>query len=361
MRKRLHIALALLLVILGGVIAWQGFKVFREREPVYQGKRLSVWLERTGIQRFQGLQMPFSVNDAAKKAVQGIGTNAIPTLLGMLQAKDSTLWLKLTDLLKKQSVLKMRFTRANTLNMQAQAGFAALGAEAKDAVPQIIKIYERNISPRSQASALGALVAIGPAARAAIPSFLSGTASPDESVRWYAVSGLSEFYADPLAAVPALSKSLSDTNMLIRFAAASALERYGTNAQQAVPALVLSLRDTDLFVREAAARALKGINPDAAVQGGIIPALTNLLYEIGPFKPSAEWLRGLVPLSQQQVNEKIVRRNAIWCLGGFGWKAKPAVPALESLLTDYDLDVRVDTTNALKAIDPEAAARAGVK
>jgi hypothetical protein len=42
MRKRVHIVLAVLLVALAGVIAWLGL---RQREPVYQGKRLSVWLQ----------------------------------------------------------------------------------------------------------------------------------------------------------------------------------------------------------------------------------------------------------------------------------------------------------------------------
>jgi carboxyl-terminal processing protease len=42
MRKRVYIALAVLLVMLASVAAWQ---VLRERKPVYQGKWLSVWLK----------------------------------------------------------------------------------------------------------------------------------------------------------------------------------------------------------------------------------------------------------------------------------------------------------------------------
>ena len=42
MQKRVYIALAVLLVMLAGVIAWQ---VLHLREPIYQGKRLSSWLE----------------------------------------------------------------------------------------------------------------------------------------------------------------------------------------------------------------------------------------------------------------------------------------------------------------------------
>ena len=45
----------------------------------------------------------------------------------------------------------------------------------------------------------------------------------------------------------------------------------------------------------------------------------------------------------------------------FGSDAKTAVPALVDLLKDPDADVRKEAGSALKAIDPEAAAKAGVK
>ena len=41
MRKRVQVALAVALIILAGVIAWQ---VLRLREPVYQGKSASYWM-----------------------------------------------------------------------------------------------------------------------------------------------------------------------------------------------------------------------------------------------------------------------------------------------------------------------------
>jgi hypothetical protein len=42
MQERVYIALAVVLVTLAGVIAWQ---MLHLREPVYEGKRLSSWLE----------------------------------------------------------------------------------------------------------------------------------------------------------------------------------------------------------------------------------------------------------------------------------------------------------------------------
>jgi C-terminal processing protease CtpA/Prc len=58
MRKRVYIALAVLLVILAGVVAWQGL---REHKPVYQGKRLSVWLKS------------FDRGNHAQERVTGVG------------------------------------------------------------------------------------------------------------------------------------------------------------------------------------------------------------------------------------------------------------------------------------------------
>ena len=56
-----------------------------------------------------------------------------------------------------------------------------------------------------------------------------------------------------------------------------------------------------------------------------------------------------------------LRRNAFWALRQFGPEAKPAVPKLVQLLSDVEAAIRSEATNALKAIDPQAAAQAGVK
>jgi HEAT repeat protein len=53
--------------------------------------------------------------------------------------------------------------------------------------------------------------------------------------------------------------------------------------------------------------------------------------------------------------------DAITSLPKFGAQAKPAVPILIGLLNDPQQGIREAATNALKNIDPEAAAKAGVK
>ena len=69
--------------------AWQGLL---EREPVYQGKSLSFWLQGY-IQG--GSYIGVWPEPEVDEAVRQIGTNAIPALLHMLRAHDSKLKLAL--------------------------------------------------------------------------------------------------------------------------------------------------------------------------------------------------------------------------------------------------------------------------
>jgi HEAT repeat protein len=55
-----------------------------------------------------------------------------------------------------------------------------------------------------------------------------------------------------------------------------------------------------------------------------------------------------------------IRVTAAAALGDYGSEARQAVPALELLLNDPSELVRSSTTAALRKIDPEAAAKAGV-
>jgi HEAT repeat protein len=307
MRKRVHITLAVLLVALAGVITWQ---VLRLREPVFQGKRLSVWLNAYRMSGMAGVET-WQVRveqQEADEAVRHIGTNALPTLLRMLRAKDSALKLKFMELAKRQHFIRIKYTPAEELNYRACAAFGVLRTKAQSAVPALIRIYEQDLSPASQFYVSRALIAVGPdATRTAIPAFLRGTASSNFFVRKFAVRALAQVHDEPSLVVPALAKSLRDTNVSIRASAASGLGVFGSEVRQAiplaVPVLIKALRDPDDSVRGTAAGSLKA----------------------------------------------------------FGAEAKGAVPALLELLKDEDEYARGAAAEALGQIDPEAAARAGVK
>jgi hypothetical protein len=142
MRKRVQIALAVLLVAVAGVLAWL---VLREPEPIYQGKRLSFWLyqyERGGEEE----------RNRAQTAIRKIGTNAIPTLLNMLVKRDSATALQCKVFWNNHVRLHFGFPpwyKDVLQNDEALQAFEILGADAQQAVPQLISTFEQNISPES--------------------------------------------------------------------------------------------------------------------------------------------------------------------------------------------------------------------
>src|SRR5260370_5878786 len=139
MRKPVRIALAVLLVAVVSGIGWQGL---REREPVYQGKRLSNWLAKD--------DGSLEAEQNAQRAVEKAGTNAVPTLLRMLRHSDSPLKRKVMDLAQHQRFVKVHFALAESRNAGAWVGFSTLGASAAFAVPSLTEIFDLKISWWSQ-------------------------------------------------------------------------------------------------------------------------------------------------------------------------------------------------------------------
>lgn len=165
MGKRSRIGIAFLLIVILAGIAWL---TFRTREPKYQGKSLSQWVD--------GYVQSLRDGETTKQtdeAVRYFGTNAIPTLLRKLQAKESPFTEKLVALAQKQKLIKVPYVRASNRNFGAYLGFMALGPEAKNAVPTLIELFDKNINQQQWAIA-DILGSIGPDARSAIPSLILG-------------------------------------------------------------------------------------------------------------------------------------------------------------------------------------------
>jgi HEAT repeat protein len=266
-----------LLIAIAGVIVWQVLRE-REPEPVYQGKGLRAWLREYRLELNAGDEERVRARNLAEGAVRQIGTNAIPTLLRMLGKKDSSIVAKMVDLWNRHYYSIPVWARhpgwyrnqAAFLNENAALGFKILGADAQQAVPALLRLYEQNISLYSQAATSRALIAIGPAAqRIAIPSFLRAAGSSNAPVREVAVCALYGVDTEPRLVVPALVDALSNTNFVIRMVAARGLGRFGTNSQRAVPPLVLLLSDPSLDVRPEVTNALKAIDPEAAARAGV--------------------------------------------------------------------------------------------
>src|SRR5262249_36382839 len=131
--------------------------------------------------------------------VRQIGTNGIPALLKMLARKDSLAVAKLVDFWSRYPNSVSAWAgdpswyrnQAAIVNNDAALGFEILGADAQQAVPALIRLYEQNISPSSQAAISRVLNAMGPEAqRTAIPIFVRAAGSSDAAERDVAIWAL---------------------------------------------------------------------------------------------------------------------------------------------------------------------------
>jgi hypothetical protein len=237
MGKKRRVLWAVLLVAVVAAVVWL---LMPSPEPVYQGKRLSYWLAGydTGNYNLAHPKGPSPASLAeADEAIRQIGTNACPILLRMLQQPNSSLTVRLFDLVQKQNFFKIPFAPAN-LNWKALTAFGALGSRASNAVPGLVAIFEANPSPFPQQAVPAILGEIGPPAEEAIPVLLQGLAHTNWSVRNNAVYALGKIHAQPKLVVPALIKCLCDPEPFVRAEAASALGWFGADAQSAIPALL---------------------------------------------------------------------------------------------------------------------------
>ena len=238
----------------------------REPEPVYEGKTLSEWL------LFYERHDPAD-QEAANRVgpvIRQTGTNAIPTLLHMLRAHDSDLKIKVFSWVSERRLLGFHYTPAETLNRRASLGFQFLGPRASNAVPELVKILDLNLSQVSASYTMYSLGEIGPSAKAAVPSILRVTTSTNITLRWTALQALGDIHAEPESVVPVLIKARHDSSADVRATAAIALGQFGNDAKPAVPTLVEWLADTNedlaidfgVFVRDGVKHALQRIDPE---------------------------------------------------------------------------------------------------
>lgn len=132
-RKAIAAAFLLLLVAFLVYLCWpQG--------PFYHGRSLKAWLQdftnplrhASGIP-LQNLSAEMGARmEGAQRAVKAIGTNAIPTLLEYVRAKDSGVTHMVAAPIGPRSFVGDWFPSAGEKHAMAQAGFTIL---AKDALP----------------------------------------------------------------------------------------------------------------------------------------------------------------------------------------------------------------------------------
>lgn len=147
--KYFRFAIAILTVaILGGLAQSTLFA----REPSYQGKRLSAWMND-----FNNEEKP-EVRQKARDAVRQIGTNGLPLIIEYLSSQDSPAKLRLMDWSKRQSILKFHLTPARKKIGLAFNACDALGPAAQPAIPALSRFLN---GPNPDAEALFLIARIG--------------------------------------------------------------------------------------------------------------------------------------------------------------------------------------------------------
>jgi HEAT repeat protein len=375
-KRSLFLKIAVAFLIAGGMI----WLIDHFSEPAYQGKSLRVWLEEA---RQNGDIDDFFLGDGQSDsttagAVRALGTDGLPILLGMVRATDTALGKRLRDLSRSYPWIPIDRREPIEFKNEAAYGFAALGPAAKSAAPELAALLQDD-DPEVRACAafclgliggesadavrdlenyldavlrvklknggamwdlearcaLYALGEIGPPARSAVAQITNLTNAASSSLIW-AKAALIKITGSGLEAA---LEPLKDTSNLTNWRVACAVVcQLGSKANPAAPWLLGDLQQTNQKVQEAAIEALGKIrsHPEQCIPA-IIPFLRS----------TNNW----------------IRCHSLETISEFGSSARPWAPTSEIIrcLADADNLVRKTATNALRRIDPGAAAKAGTK
>lgn len=266
MPKRTYFTASLLLMAIVCLFIWRSDG---GNEPMYNGRPVSSWLE--GHVASSSVNPPYGSPGwrEADAALRKIGTNAIPTLLRMIQAKDyPPPVIKIWDWALNHHLTHRHYRYAFNQNMEALYAFQMLGKGAAAAVPELIRIYSKKVSWHSKNCAASALASIGSAARPALPMLLSDFSSTNKQERFDAVSAVMNIGGDTNIVLPALLSAAKDTDVDVRWNAIVGLSMYEERARVAVPMLLDALHDTakvgNTPITEAVETALWRIAPEYA-------------------------------------------------------------------------------------------------
>lgn len=188
-RKRAIIVLAVCVLVGIGVVAfWPG-----EKEPEYNGKKLSEWLMIYNSHNQLEEELPANV---AAEAVRRIGTNALPSLVRWLSYNDKGWRRKVRraivntpDFIRSPLEAFFRLPRDWQPDATAVAGFQILGPRAVPAIPELIRLAHDTNHPAICLKAVQSLACIGEEGKSVLWS-APALNSPDPAMRRAATNAL---------------------------------------------------------------------------------------------------------------------------------------------------------------------------
>jgi hypothetical protein len=274
--RRWRILVGIVLVTLFAVVIWRGRLA---REPVYEGRTLSSWLDHHVSS--SAAVPPYGSEgwNKAEEALRAIGTNGIPVLVDMLRAKDPPkLVMKAAE---RQGWTRLQEGAAWRRHEEAEYAFHLLGTNAASAVPDLIEIYEKNISQSSQDHTAMSLGHIGAAAQAALPVLIRRFTHTNQEVRFHAVSAVMDIGGDPNVVIPALVSALKDPFVSVRWNALVGLTHFGAKARPIVPEILKMMNDPGMVgsdsITNQVITALWRIAPEKAGHALVVEEATALV------------------------------------------------------------------------------------
>jgi hypothetical protein len=239
-RRRVIIIFAVCVLVAIGVVAfWPG-----EREPEYNGKKLSEWLEFYENPGMAGQNWREREKEA-EFAIRQIGTNALPWLMKWIQC-DRPWWRARLINIADRFHVKTPSTAARILIGSAEMranyaegfGFQLVGPQAGPVIPDLVELMENTNSPVIASHAM------------------------------YALANIANV-------TPPLIAMLTNDVSRVRCRAAYSLGSLGSGnyffhdwvASNSAPFLLQTLRDPDLLVRKEATNAVRKIAPEMLTNG----------------------------------------------------------------------------------------------
>jgi HEAT repeats len=300
------------------------FFVLWPREPVYEGKRLSYWVDkwaREGHGHAESVLL--RVGGTNRNVWTGADLKKRRMMIRALQTKDCIFWKPYTRL-KFQSPkfiskslpdwAEPAQTRLTAVNFFTRGDFSG-DSFPREAIPILYKLAVKDPIPGIRVAAIAAIGYLGRWSEGAMPLLLNLAEShPDSKTRSAAIreigrNGYSSARIAPLMlkaltsdelsdresaakwfgkttlmpekAIPELVRRLEDPGM--KSDAASALVQYSSRAQFTVPKLIELAKGNDRDISSVATWALLEIDRDAAAKAGI-----KSLQTPGQWNKSAE-------------------------------------------------------------------------
>jgi len=244
------------------------------REPRYQGRSLTSWLQQswdTPLMETQRLA-------EAQNAIRSIGPKQVlPKLLKLVRSEDDPISMTIMhigDEFRISDDIGDRFIRwhsAEDFWWLGERGFEVLGTNGAPAAEALVKLLDK---PRRLLVIGKCLESIG---KPAEPVICQALTNQDVAVRQWAVEQLASVTDDVEVYITRIKPRLHDASDAVRVTTVGAIGVQTSAPELAVPLLIEALKDSAVSANAAGAFANFGTNALVA-----FPILTNLIEHGGP-------------------------------------------------------------------------------